>query len=384
MEPRARSAGDTNQENITNMNVSDRPYLTAELPGTGGRIKCQIEDFEVEEVPLYEACGEGQHAYAWVEKRGVPGGKLESILAAHFSIKKRDIGTAGIKDKHAVTRQWVSLPFHLLDAEDPAELVGPVAEGVEILEAELHRNKLRTGHLEGNRFRVVVRQLEVPAEEALARARAVLDVLADKGLPNYYGLQRFGNGGSTLELGVGFLDDDPEAKRRLKRNHFLRRLAVSAVQSELFNRVLAARIERDLLWTILDGDVVKKTDTGGVFVVPTDEFEESQARLDRGEIVTTGPLPGPKMIAPERDGKAFEDEVLGGTEVDSRAFERHKRLAPGARRPLLVDIGEPSVELDTRDGEDVLVIGFFLPSGTYATVLLREITKHADPAQQAS
>lgn len=361
------------------MKVSPRPYLTAELPGTGGQIKCEIDDFVVEEIPLYEAEGDGQHAYVWVEKRGVPGGKLVSILASHFGVKKRDIGTAGIKDKHAVTRQWVSLPFHEIEHDDPGDLVGPVVEGVEILEAKLHRNKLRTGHLEGNRFEVVVRDLDVPVDEARSRAQAVLDVLGAHGIPNYYGLQRFGNGGSTLELGVGYVKGDSDAKRRLKRNHFLRRLAVSAVQSELFNRVLAARIEREILWTLFDGDVVKKTDTGGVFVVPTDEFEETQARLDRGEIVTTGPLPGPRMIAPEREGKAFEDEVLGSAEVDDDDFERHKRLAPGARRPLLVDVGEPSVRVDTRDGQDALLIGFSLPSGTYATVLLREIIKSADP-----
>ncbi|QDG49918.1 tRNA pseudouridine(13) synthase TruD [Persicimonas caeni] len=360
------------------MKVTDRPYLTAGLPGIGGEIKCEIDDFEVEEVPLYEPGGDGQHAYVWLEKRGVPGGKLVSMLAAHFGVKKRDIGTAGIKDKHAVTRQWVSLPFHELEQDEPSDLVGPVVDGVEVLEARLHRNKLRTGHLEGNRFQVVVRNFDVPADEALERAQAVLEVLGAKGMPNYFGLQRFGNGGSTLELGVGYLKGDADAKRRLKRNHFLRRLSVSAVQSELFNRVLAARIDRELLWTLFDGDVVKKTDTGGVFVVPTDEFEETQARLDRGELVTTGPLPGPRMIAPERDGKVFEDEVLSSAEVDDRDFARHKKLAPGARRPLLVDVGEPSVRIETRDGQEVLVVGFFLPSGTYATVLLREITKHAD------
>lgn len=357
------------------MNVSQRPYLTAPIAGTGGDIKCQIDDFQVEEVPLYEANGEGQHAYVWVEKREVSGQQMLGKLARHFGVRKRDIGSAGIKDKYAVTRQWVSLPFHEIDTDDPAELVGPVDEGVEVLEATLHRNKLRTGHLSGNRFRIVVRNLDVPGEEALERARTVMSAIQETGLPNYYGLQRFGDGGETLRLGEGFLAGDEEIHKRLRRNHFLKRLSVSAVQSELFNRVLAARLERDILQTVLDGDVVKKTDTGGVFVVPTDEYEECQGRLDRDEIVITGPMYGAKMIAPERDGKAFEEEVYAASGFDVSLFDNQKRLASGTRRPLLVEVGEPSVELDQRDGQDVLVVGFFLPSGTYATVLLREIIK---------
>jgi tRNA pseudouridine13 synthase len=360
------------------MNVSPRPYLTEGLGGTGGQIKCKLDDFIVEEIPLYEASGEGQHAYLWVEKRDVAGGQLLSMLASHFGVSKRDIGSAGIKDKHAVSRQWISLPFHELDAQEPADLVGPVDEGVQVLEAALHKNKLRTGHLAGNRFRLVVRQLEVPVDDAVKRARAVLDLLDDKGLPNFYGLQRFGDRGGTLRLGIDFLEGDSETIRKLKRNRFLRRLSINAVQSELFNRVLGARIERELLWTILDGDVVKKTDTGGVFVVPTDEFDKSQARLDRAEIVTTGPMPGPKMITPEREGKAFEDEIIEQSGFNTSHFDRHKRLASGTRRPLLVDLGDSSVEGGTRDGEDVLEIGFSLPSGTYATVVLREVTKHAE------
>jgi tRNA pseudouridine13 synthase len=366
------------------MKVSPRPYLTNDHPGTGGEFKCELDDFIVEEIPLYEASGEGQHAYLWVEKRDVAGGQLLSMLASHFGVEKRDIGSAGIKDKHGVTRQWISLPFFEIDADDPNELVGPIDDGVQVLEATLHKNKLRTGHLAGNRFRLVVRELDVPVEEAVERASAVFDVLEDKGIPNFYGLQRFGDRGETLRLGINFLEGDSETIRNLKRNRFLRRLAISAVQSEIFNRVLAARIERELLWTILDGDVVKKTDTGGVFVVPTDEFEKSQARLDRGEIVTTGPMPGPKMITPERDGKAFEDEVIEESGFDVSHFDRHKRLASGTRRPLLVDIGEPTVEASTRDGDEVLEVGFSLPSGTYATVVLRELTKHSDPGHETT
>lgn len=198
-------------------------------------------------------------------------------------------------------------------------------------------------------------------------------------MPNYYGLQRFGDGGETLRLGLGYLSGEAEAKKKLRRNHFLRRLAASAAQSEVFNRVLAERMRRGILRTVLDGDVVKKTDTGGVFVVPTEEFEQCQGRLDRREIVTTGPMPGPSMIAPERDAAAFESEVHALVGIDAELFERHPKLTRGTRRPLLVDPVGLEVAADSRDGEDVLVVGFSLPSGTYATVLLREIMKRDNP-----
>jgi tRNA pseudouridine13 synthase len=108
--------------------------------------------------------------------------------------------------------------------------------------------------------------------------------------------------------------------------------------------------------------------------VPSDEHEECQGRLDRDEIVITGPMWGPKMIAPERDGEAFERQVAADMGVDLEVFDRHARLTPGTRRPLLIAPGEIDVEIDTRDGEPALVVSFFLPSGTYATVLLREMT----------
>lgn len=361
------------------MHVSKRPYLTTSLPGIGGEVKQSPEDFVVEEIPAYTPSGEGQHAYLWVEKREIAGAEMLNALAAHFGVDRRDIGAAGIKDKHAITRQWVSLPFHELEADSPDALVGPVAEGLRVLEANVHKNKLRRGHLKGNRFRVVLRDLEVPVDEALDRAQAILAVLAD-GLPNYYGLQRFGIDGGTLQLGAGLLGGRDDAHRRVRRNRFLKRLAINSVQSELYNRVLARRLEEGLLRQVLTGDVMQKTDTGGMFVCKPVERDETQARLDRGELVITGPMFGPRMMAPVAEASQLERQVAAAAEVDVRAFRRFQQLAPGDRRPLLVELGEVSVEPIA--DEQALAIGFSLPSGSYATVALREITKVDDTAER--
>lgn len=357
------------------MNVSPRPYLSAHLAGVGGALKSCPEDFEVEEIPLYEPCGEGHHAYLWVEKCGLAGNQLVSDIARHFGVAKRDVGAAGVKDKHALTRQWISIPFYELNTDDPSTLIGRISPRINVLDARLHRNKLRTGHLSGNRFRVVLRDLALPGEKALARAEAILAELGARGLPNYYGEQRFGIDGQTLALGVGLLRGEKDAKARVKRDRFLKRLAISAVQSELFNRVLIARLKQGMLATVIDGDVAQKTDTNGVFVVPNDELDVCQQRLERGELVLTGPMVGAKMIRPERDAKAFEDRVFAESGFDIGLFDTQKKLASGTRRPLLVNLGAPSASLQTQDAQEVLVLQFSLPSGSYATVLLREIMK---------
>lgn len=358
------------------MNVSKRPYLTEKLPGIGGEIKSEITDFQVEEIPLYQPADQGAHIYLWVEKRGMSSGAAIKALARRFNVPRRDIGTAGIKDKFALTRQWVSLPFSDDVAGSPEEMIGPVGPDLQVLKAQLHQNKLRTGHLYGNRFRVIVRQLEAPGEVALERARAVMEVLKERGLPNFYGPQRFGVDGETLKLGVGLLSGDAAAKKRLRRARRLRRLALSAVQSELFNRVLSHRLKNNLLHTVIEGDVLKKTDTGGTFWVPPEEVADCQARLERGELLITGPMPGAKMFAPKGAAAKLEEEIFAQSGFDVGLFAQEKRLARGTRRPLLVEIGEPTLELARAGGSDMLVLSFSLPSGSYATVLLDEVMKN--------
>jgi tRNA pseudouridine13 synthase len=353
------------------MNISRVPYISGDLPGTGGRIKVEPEDFVVEEIPLYEPCGQGPHVYLWVEKRGVSAGALGGIVARHFDVQKSDVGMAGNKDRQAVTRQWVSIPEQGLGSRTLEEIVGPIGEGVAILEATRHGNKLRTGHLKGNRFRLRIRNLDVEPSEALERAKAIVERLGREGMPNTYGEQRFGQEGATLALGLGLLRGDREAKGRVARDRFLKRLSLSAVQSEAFNRVLAMRLEGQNLRRILGGEVLQKTDTGGIFVVAAGEEQEAQTRLDGGEVVITGPMPGPKMRMAEGEALAVEVAALAELGIGWEQFAGHGKLMPGTRRPLIVYPEFDEVGLD----EDSLLLSFALPSGSYATVLLGEITK---------
>ncbi|MBA2663201.1 MAG: tRNA pseudouridine(13) synthase TruD [Bradymonadaceae bacterium] len=355
------------------MKISSRPYLTTGLAGIGGLIKVRPEDFSVEEIAAYEPSGDGPHLYLWVEKRDATGDWMLGELARHFGVPRRDIGAAGIKDRRAVTCQWVSLSTETATTLDELSAVGAINEQITVLKAVRHRNKLKTGHLRGNRFRIVVRELECTPEQALERAEAIVARLAALGgMPNYYGLQRFGREGSTLELGLGLLKGDPIARKKAGRDAFLKRLAISALQSELFNRVLSARLERGVWGKVVEGDVLQKADSGGIFVVEPGEVEQAQARLESKEVLLTGPMFGPRMKAPQGVSAQLEADVLEAAGLKAADFERLGKLGSGTRRALHVVLEEITLEI-VEDG--ALAFGFALPSGSYATVLLRELMK---------
>lgn len=341
-------------------------FRTAALPGTGGVLKASPEDFEVEEVPNYPASGEGTHVYATIEKVDLATPEAIKRLARALGIAERDVGCAGMKDRRAVTRQRLSFPPPVT----PEAVRALVVDGVRVLDATRHGHKLKTGHLAGNRFRLIVRGLAVPAAEAEARARAILDALAvPPGLPNWYGEQRFGAAGDNATRGLALLrNEKPVPPPRDGRE---RRLLVSALQSDLFNRVLGRRLEAGTLATVLEGDVLRKVMTGGLFVTPDPAVDGP--RLAAGEVCPTGPMFGPKMVAPTpgSPAAALEEAVLGERGIRAEEFAGTS-LAEGTRRPLAVPLRDVAVAVV---GDDALSFAFTLPPGSYATVALAEVVK---------
>jgi tRNA pseudouridine13 synthase len=333
------------------------PLATPHLKGTGGQIGPDPEDFHVTEQPRYTPTGQGDHCFVRIRKRDLTSWEAARILAQAVGCRPADVGMAGIKDRHAVAEQWLSLP-----GVDPADLSGLDRVGLEVLETHRHGHKLRTGHLAGNRF--VVRLVGV-CPEAEARAAAVLEHLGAHGVYHYFGPQRFGAGGDNAQRGRALLAGGSRIRDRRER-----RLVVSAVQSELFNAYLARRAA-DGLDEPWPGELVQRTDSGGVFAA--EDVAEVAGRLVRGEAVLTGPLFGPKMKRPEPGTRAreLEERVLAEAGLSRADFEPWKRLAPGARRPLRLWPAEPGL----RALPDGLEVRFALPPGGYATVVLREITK---------
>ena len=216
------------------------PYRTAELPGVGGLLRASPDDFVVEEMPLYEAQGDGQHLYANITKVGLTTKEVQIGLERLFGLKKGDVSFAGMKDKRARTTQTFSL---LVGHKPPvfAETAGALIEAnlpVKVNWVRFHRNKLKLGHLLGNRFTIRITDLAVPVGEAQRRAEAIVARLLAGGMPNYFGGQRRGEGGANVRQGLAIVQGE-----RSKRDRWLQRFLISAFQSYLCNRYLAQRME---------------------------------------------------------------------------------------------------------------------------------------------
>jgi tRNA pseudouridine13 synthase len=400
------------------------PYLTADLPGTGGQYKAVPEDFFVEELPAYSPSGQGSHVYALIEKKGISTWDAVLKIASAMGIRRKDVGFAGMKDARAVSRQWISI-----EHVDPGRLELLAIPNITICSLARHGNKIKMGHLAGNRFIIRLRELPNSAE-SLPRAQAVLAVLERRGVPNYFGPQRFGSRADSHELGFEllkgriepFMDpflgnpksgDSPKVaqarqyydegryqealdswpypmrdhrralqamikakgdkkKAFYKIDKFLKRFLISSYQSFVFNAALAARLP--MLDQLLDGDMAWKHQNGACFRV--EDAAREQPRCDAFEISPTGPIIGHRMT--ELTGKAGEIEkpVLDQAGLTEQDFESLGRLhIRGSRRPLRFQPREISVQTGSDSRGDYLELAFILSSGCYATTLLREIMK---------
>ncbi len=317
------------------------------------RIRTEPEDFCVDELPLYPPSGSGEHTFVRIRKRLVTTEEVARWLARAARVAARDIGYAGRKDRVAIATQWFSVP-----RLDPRRALALEREGVRVLEATPHPHKLRTGQLRGNRFRIAVRDI---ADEARAAARARLAEIDRVGMPNAFGSQRFGRGGRNVELGARLLRGEIRAGDRRSA-----RFAISALQSAVFNDVLAGRptgIDRFEL-----GDVAVVHGSGGQFVV--EDVAREQARAEAFEISPTGPIFGHRAIEPAGEVAARERAALqlrGICRTDLRS-PRGIRLR-GARRALRVRPNDAQM----RDFPGGFWLRFELPPGSYATVLVRAL-----------
>jgi tRNA pseudouridine13 synthase len=332
------------------------PYMAADLPGIGGVIKASPEHFQVEEVLPYAPCGEGEHVFVRLRRQGWNTADVGQALGQRFGLKGADIGWAGRKDKNAVTTQSFSLRLPMSQPIDEIESV-LTALPFELLDLQRHRNKLKTGHVAANRFSIVLSQIP---PHALDAATAIADKIRQGGTPNYFGEQRFGIQLRNIDRAVAILR---RGKARGKKEGFM----VSALQSALFNLWLKERIERDTFDTLILGDLVQKTDTGGMFVV--EDLQEAAQRFAERKVIYTGPIFGYKMKpAGDRAGR-YERRLLESLDLEAASFKPLK--AAGTRRQAVLHI--PDMEIGAV--ADGLRFRFTLPSGAYATTVMREFTR---------
>ncbi|MBH0201602.1 MAG: tRNA pseudouridine(13) synthase TruD [Nitrospira sp.] len=336
------------------------PFLTENIPGVGGQIRTVPEDFQVEERPLYLPCGDGEHLYVTITKRGLSTPDLVRRLSSTLGVKAQAIGVAGLKDARAVTTQMVSLQG--VTSEQVTGLkIDDTILSLQILGR--HRNRLRTGHHAGNRFRLVIRHV---ADHAAETVPAVLQQLSARGVPNYFGPQRQGKAGDNYQVGAALLQD---ARRREKMNRATRIWYLNSYQSFLFNRILARRIAH--LDRVFVGDWAMKAENGACFLV--EDAEKEQSRVDRFEISPTGILFGSRVSWASGEPGQIEEAVIAeaGATKDTLVASAKACGFRGERRALRI----PLAELEWSLGGNTLTISFSLPPGAYATSVLRELMK---------
>ena len=351
-------------------------------------MKFEPEDFIVEEIPLYEPSRSGTHTFFAIRKRSLTTYEAINRIARELHVNHRSIGYAGLKDKHAITTQVLSVegipPEQILKLKDPQ---------IQILWAERHSHKLRVGHLQANRFEITLRYA---SPQTLPDVEKKMAQLSTEGVPNRYGKQRFGNKQDSHLIGKALLNKDwervlgymldtetaqfTELANRIKNTkehdslekvigyipHRKRRLYLSAYQAYLFNRILEKRLPD--LGHLFDGDIAIKHRNGAPFLVENAEIE--QPRSDAFEISPSGPIFGYKMRQPTGKVLEMEQELLSAEGVKPESFRKVAgvRLS-GTRRPLRIQMDLHQIQAV----DNGVRLSFTLPAGSYATVVLEEL-----------
>jgi tRNA pseudouridine13 synthase len=412
-------------------------YLTADLPGTGGKIKLRPDDFLVEERPLYAMRGQGEHVFLLIQKTSLTTTDIVRDLARAFRVGRNDIGYAGLKDKHAIVRQHFSV--WLPDRHDEQECIERLADRrlLKVLWSDRHTNKLRRGHHGGNRFIIRIRGVQ---PDAVIKAKAIIDELYAKGVPNFVGDQRFGYRQHNHLLGRLLLrgeyqamldemlgqpiDADPPGMQKartgydqrdyetalnywpkhlrfdrqaldaLRQGHDAKRAVmaiyrtqreflISALQSAMFNSVLDRRMREDKLAQLVPGDLAWKHDNRSVFAVDQETADTENAptgRMPAIEVSPSGPMWGVNMTRAAEGPGEVEQQVLDvfGIHPDELAGVGDVH-AEGSRRPMRIALRDPKVLGGSDDFGPFVELAFEMPRGAFATIVLREVMKAAVP-----
>ena len=332
--------------------IPEWPYFLG-APRAEGVIRSCPQDFVVEEIPRIHPEGEGSHLWLWVEKCSANTDWVAGELARVAGCARRDVGYAGLKDRHAVTRQWFSVPS---TGEAGKRLENAGIEGVLVLDSRQHTRKLKRGTLNGNRFHLNIRDFKGDTTETQQR----LEKIRTTGVPNYFGPQRFGYQGRNVEKACQSL-----GKRvRLQRNK--KSIYLSAIRSFLFNQVLAERVRKGTWNNMTDGELAMLDGSQSIFPceMPDADIEDRCRRLD---IHPTGPMPGEKGTQPTGGAASLEQAVI--QQWPELTAVLNSQGVKASRRALRLYPAELEWDFDA----DNMKLAFVLPPGAYATTVLREI-----------
>jgi tRNA pseudouridine13 synthase len=331
--------------------LPDFSYLYGK-PAASALFKRDYEDFIVDEVLPFEFSGDGEHMLVHLEKRGQNTAWVASQLAHVCNISPKNVSFAGLKDRQGVTRQWFSVQLPGKDNPDLSPILG---ESLSLIEMHRHHRKLRRGALSGNRFEIRLREVsDMPV--ALAR----LEQIAQGGVPNYFGSQRFGHQGRNVEAALKMF----EGRRIKDRNK--RSIYLSAARSLLFNQVVSARIDQGVFNQLMTGDCLGLSGSQSFFC-PDWVDESIEARLAQGDLLLTAPMYGRGELPSRDSAKALESTILADYSAYCEGLETAGLKMERRGIKLLPQSLQWAVEGDT------LILKFYLPAGCYATSVLREL-----------
>ncbi|NBH75895.1 tRNA pseudouridine(13) synthase TruD [Rodentibacter pneumotropicus] len=333
------------------------PYLTLKTPPKStALLKQQCADFVVKEDLGYEMSGEGEFVALKVRKTACNTLFVGEKLAKFAGVSERNMGYAGLKDRQAITEQWFCLQMPGQETPDFSQFV---LEGIEILEVTRHHRKIRTGSLQGNYFEILLRDAQETDE-----LKARLNFVANFGFPNYFMEQRFGRDGHNLTQALRWAQGEIKVKDRKKRSFYL-----SAARSEIFNLVAAARIEQNLAQQVLLNDIVQLKGSHSWFKADeSEDLNALQVRLNQQDILLTAPLIGEENLV----ASAIENDIVEQHNAFSPLMKQEKMKA--ARRPLLMQ----AQGFQWQFVEEGLKLSFYLPAGSYATALIRELVNYKE------
>lgn len=330
------------------------PYLYGS-PSVSGVIRQSVEDFIVEEDLGFEPDGEGHHVLLFIEKRDTNTQWLAKQLARYAELPVMEVGYAGLKDRHAITRQWFSV--HLAGRDIDWQAFN--SEHWNILNITRHQKKLRPGYLRGNHFQIVVRDLEGNLETLNPR----LEMIKQHGFSNYFGEQRFGF--DNLKRAYAWLSGELKIKKKSEKS-----LLLSSLRSALFNQLLARRIEQGSWNTPLEGDVMMLSGSHSVFS-PTRIDEDIKQRLAERDIVLTAPLYGKGKNLAHSHALTMENDFFEQfPDVCQRL--RQAGMTAGRRTISVIPAG---LSWQLNSSARTLQLSFSLTAGSYATCLLRDAVR---------
>jgi tRNA pseudouridine13 synthase len=340
--------------------MNDLAYLHGK-PISTGDLRTHKSDFKVFELLPFQASGDGEHLFLHIKKTGVNTGFVAKQLASYFSVKDFAVSYAGLKDRFAVCEQYFSVH---LPGKNITDLSNLQIDGVEILSLQRHNKKLRIGSLLGNRFELTLRN--VTDIEALKER---WKIISEIGVPNYFGEQRFGIDGGNLER-AKTLFSGQKVKDKKKRGMY-----ISAARSFLFNDVVNQRINNQTFDRFMIGDVAMLSGTQSVFV--SDVVDETLIkRHQEGDIDITAPMWGRGRLMSTHDVLLLEQAVADTHDTFSQGLE-HAGLNQ-ERRKIRLSLQMPKLSVDGT----TVVLSFCLPSGCYATTILRELIHYQDLTQR--